>query len=244
MAAGFAATQWGGDWARRPRVPPLREWWVEWRHYWVGRRDGSRCLPGLSTGAPPPAHLQRVSAASTSVLERRWTELLAQTEAGRIALSRLIPEVARAEQRRDLARAALDRHLATAPGEDRRFGEDRVPQDLVRRRRMREHGTAAQALTVERDRTRNYVTQLVQQRSELESRMSLELEVAQSQAREQHRLFTRSVTSYLRGAQRTHHDPEGLIKQYRAFILPLPAWVSLDGLAAFLRASGAESDAS
>lgn len=241
MAVGFAASPWWNGWTSGSRGPSIREQSREWRHYWVGHRDGSHCLPVLDHGASaPPAHLQQIATSCASVLERRWTDLLLHTKDDRLALSRLLPELARAEARRDLARLALAEHLTTKPGEARRFGEEHLPLDLVRRRRQREHESATQAVTADRDRTRNYVTQLVQQRRELESRISLQLELAQSEAREQHRLYTRSASSYLRGAQRTHHDPDGLIRQYATYALPLPAWASLDGLPAFLRASGAE----
>jgi hypothetical protein len=208
----------------------------------VGRRDGTRCLPSLAPGASPPEQLRRIATTCSSLLERRWTELLVQTDEDRLTFSRLLPEIARAEVRRDLAATELERHRATKPGEGRRFGEEQVPADLVRRRRQREYDRATTALVGDRDRTRNYVAQLVQHRRELEARMSLQLEIAQSEARQQYRLFSRSASSYLRGAQRTHHDPESLLVQYRTFELPLPDWVGLDGLADFLRASGAESD--
>lgn len=244
MAASYAATPWRSGWVRRPRVRAMRERSRNWRDYWAGRRDGSRCLPVLDPGAEPPAHVQRISSGCASVLERRWTVLLVLTDDDRLALSRLLPEIARAEVRRETARTALAEHLTSEPGGERRFGEEMVPDDLVRRRRRREYDRATETLTAERDRTRNHVTQLVQQRRELETRMSLQLEIAQSEARGQHRLFTRSVSSYLRGAQRTHHDPESLIRLYATFAPPLPEWVGLDGLPAFLRASGAESDMS
>lgn len=246
MAVGLGAVSthqvnWraGGS---RPRLHRTIDRVAEVRHYLAGRRDGRRCLPVLDAAAAPPAHLQRIRTAMSSVLDRRWTALLVQTNDDRLALSRLLPEIDRAEVRRDIARADLEAHLASPVRVERRFGEDRVPDDLVRRRRHREHAERTAALTADRDRTRNYVSQLLQQRSELESRMLLRLEIAQSEAREQHRLFSLGTKAYLRGAQRTHHDPESLVRLSPIFDFDLPEWASFDGLPEFLRAAGAESD--
>lgn len=243
MAVGYAAPprQVGGTSGSRGNDRRLRS--GDWRHYWIGRRDGSRCLPVLDDNASTsPAHLQTIVTACAGALEQRWTQLLLETEQDRLTLSRVLPELARAENRREAAALALAEHLATDPAEGRRFGEELVPQDLVRRRRRREYDRITDARTAERDRTRNYVTQLLQDRRQLESNMALRLEVAQSEAREVHRQCTRSASAYLRGAQRTHHDPDGLIRQFASFTPPLPDWVSLDGMPAFLRASGTESD--
>ena len=247
MAVGLSAAStrqvnWraGGS---RPRPHRAIDRVSEARHYVAGRRDGYRSLPVLDLAAAPPAHLQRIRTALSGVLDRRWTALLVRTDADRLALSRLLPELDRAEARRDVAGAELAAHTATPVRYERRYGEERIPEDLVRRRRNREHAERTAELTAERDRTRNYVSQLGQQRAELESRMALLLEIAQSEAREQHRLFSLGTKAYLRGAQRTHHDPEALVRLTPRFEFDLPTWVSLDGLLEFLRAAGAESDA-
>lgn len=243
MAVDFAAPPRpaGGAPGLRDRVRGLMS--DDLRHYWAGRRDGSRCLPAVDDdSSTPPGHLQDIATACAGILESRWTALLVQTERDRIALSGVLPELARATMLREAAALALKEHLATKPEETRRHGEEQLPPDLVLRRRRREYSKATRRLSTDCDRTRDYVTQLLQRRAELESNMSLQLEIAQSEAREQHRLYSRAASVYLRGAQRTHHDPDGLIRKFETFALPRPDWVSLDGMPAFLRASGAESD--
>lgn len=233
------------DWRAGSRVTRVRrvsDRVTELRHRVAGWADGRRYLPSLDESAPAPAHLQRIGLAFASVAERRWTALLVETDDDRLTRSRLLPEMQRAATRAQVARGALDAHLGQPMVASRRFGEDRVPEDLVRRRREREHRARTEALTADRDRTRNYVTQLEQQRDELESRMLAQLELAQTEARELRDLAWMAAHAYLRGAQRSHHDPQALVAAFPRFEYRLPDWVAFDGLDEFLRAAGAERD--
>ncbi len=216
---------------------------AESRHYLAGWLDGRRSRPSVDLGAPLPDHLVLIKNACGSVLDRRWTALLEETRQDRLELVALPAEIARATIRRDLAESELATHKATGPATARLFGEERMPIELVQRRRRSTFDQTTARLTEIRDKTRNYRFMKIQRLAELEAHMALELELAQSEAREQHRHFSLSGAAYLRGALRTHHDPISLAHQSDRLEVPLPEWVTLHGLHEFLRAAGAESDA-
>lgn len=225
---------WGGM-GRPPRLPRFAEWVSIRRHKRAGRRDGRHFLPAVAPGAVQPAHWQQINSAFQAAAQSRWTELVTVVAEDRIELAKLLPEIERAEKRHARAEQALAVHLANPPVIERRHGENRMPDDLVKRRRAREYDGITALLTESRTRKLNYWYQLGQGREGLEKAMTGQLRIAQSTIKEQHRLASLGVDLYLKGAQRTHHDPEALLREAHRFILPLPAWVVIDDLGEFLK---------
>ena len=123
---------------------------------WAGRRDGRRRRPRLGAEPLPVTTPFREAIMDDRdlVLQRIWaehvertTQLVAQAEQVVVVLVPLRAEADRA--RRD--RESVDAVPLTAVLGERRFGEDRADDLLVRRRRQRDHdrrtGAAAGRLT-------------------------------------------------------------------------------------------------
>lgn len=239
MTAVIAAPMDPARYPRREAKRQRRAWLAErakWRrHERAGRRDGRRFLPALGPDAAQPAHWHQISSTFQSIAQAHWTELVIGVGPERIQRAELLPELERARRRYHRAAQALQDHLAEPPVVERRHGEERLPSDLVARRRTREHEKRAALLRESRTRKLNYVFQLEQKRQGLEKAITGRMRVEQSAVKEQHRLFSIAAEAYLKGAQRTHHDPEALVRETYRFFLPLPLWVGFDDLGEFLK---------
>lgn len=213
-----------------------------WRHWVAGWRDGRSCRPSLEPGAAVPDRLLLLISDAARAVEGHWAALLAQTRAGRLELAALPDEIRRAEARRDGALAELALHRAAGPDLTRRFGEAGLPAELVRSRRHREHARRSAELTEARDKRTNYVHMKVQRQRELGQHLVVALEAAKAAARADLTGYDARAAAYVRGALRTHFDPNGLDLQAHRFTIPRAEWLRLADPQDLLRAAGAESD--
>lgn len=212
------------------------------RHWMAGWRDGRSCRPSLEPGAAVPDRLLLLVSDAARTVEQHWAALLIQTRPGRLEIAALPDEIRRAEARRDGALAELAQHRAAGPDLTRRFGEAQLPAELVRSRRKREHARRTAELTEARDTRTNYVHMKVQRQRELGQHLVVALEAAKAAARADLTGYDARAAAYVRGALRTHFDPNGLALQAHRFTIPRAEWLRLADPEDLLRAAGAESD--
>jgi hypothetical protein len=175
-----------------------------------GLRDGRRGLPVVS---PDSAHttptLRKLAGDVYVARERVLAEGLGDTAEADIELARLDgpgAQLTRALQRLTTMEERLDEVLAAPLPTGRRFGEEHLPEELVRSRRQREHTRKVKQARKRVEDERTTVAHLRTRASELEATTRASREMTESIRRVVGHRSRLEATSYLSGALANHKD--------------------------------------
>lgn len=201
------------------------------RDRWAGRRDGKRGLPvvaGVDPGGTPRlAEIHRTCQAHVDRIRLDVVAACAEDRVREVELEKYV--IPRALERRAEAERRLDalRREGVRPG--RRLGEDRLPQDLLDRRREQEAG---RRLARAMKRLEDERTEVLKAQGELEATRRRLLDMrhaAHAQAEQVHAWASRRATRYLQGAQRRHPDRATFAAVFSQFLPVAPTreqWLS------------------
>jgi hypothetical protein len=192
------------------RRGPVRRWLVHLRYTIRGNIDGRRGLPLVSSeGAQRTPTLHRLAEQVAVEVETIQAQATAATSEARVAVAQLNAPgggLARAHQRLESMQRRLDEVIAAGVQTGRRFGEESLPEELVRARREREYARRVRKARKRVEDERTILSGLHQEEKRLLA--GIEEEVANAAART--RLVGRSrrahSTSYLNGALGKHPD--------------------------------------
>ena len=214
-----------------PELRPQRRTSVL-RDSWAGWVDGRVGLPvvtadGAHLTLVPTGHMLSAWALSVQGIDDRYRALVAETAEDRV-------EYATAEPRRKALRyrllevaEELSRLEATDPATDRRLGEDHLPESHVVRRRATELERRRRRLRREISEARDELVVLETRQLHVEARIQVALSAALGDAKVIGAQADRRVANYLKGACRTHPDPQAVATASADLRRPEPAWLSL-----------------
>lgn len=194
-----------------------------WEHYIAGWRDGRRGLPVPEQGRF--TRLQQLQHQLDQACEQYRLDFSSATEHDLLMLAALGPEIERAAARYSEAEEALARFRALPRDTSPRFGEERMPNELVVTRRERERLREFDRLEELRRRHRNYLYQLRTEQAFRESRVQQSFAAASAKVRVAHGRHSTWLRAYIRGAERTHYNPPALLNAIDHLDLQLPGWL-------------------
>jgi hypothetical protein len=205
---------------------------VAFRDFWSGWVDGRRGLPVVTanTRGPvliPTGHMLAAWALSGQRMDDRYRALVSQTADDRV-------EYASAEPRRNALTVRIEEYsdrlvqlVEAGPTRERRLGEQNLPDSHVTRRRAGELERRKRHLRKEITEARNELVALETRQLHVEARIQVALSAALGDANVIGAQADRRVASYLKGACRTHPDPQTVAAASADLRRPEPAWLNL-----------------
>lgn len=131
----------------------------------------------------------------------------------------------RAQDRLDLAERRLARLAAEPELAGRRMGEDALPDDLVARRRAREHAARRAGARAKVEQAKTELSEIEKKLAVALERIELDHQLAADRACKVHADCGAAASAYLAGAERTHSQPEALSRSAPELLPALPGWV-------------------
>jgi hypothetical protein len=198
----------------------------------AGWREGRRGLPVLvradsgKVTMVPTGQLLSTWAGADARVHDVYRKLIARTGDARVELASIEPSRELLNGRIDDLGAQLRHALAAGPGTDRRMGEDNLPESLVVRRRAQEHDRRIGYLRRTISEARNSLQALDSREKQLHESVRVALDAARAQARLILADADCRVAGYLKGACRTHPDPQGLAGAPAELRRPEPRWLT------------------
>lgn len=213
-------------------APRARRRRVAFRDFWSGWVDGRRGLPVVSTDAGrvslvPTGHMLAAWALAGQGMDDRYRALVSQTADDRV-------EHASAEPRRNALGVRIEEYsdrlaqlVETGPARERRMGEKNLPESHVTRRRAVELERRTRHLRAEITEARGELVALETRQLHVEARIQVALSAALGDANVIGAQADRRVASYLKGACRTHPDPQAVAAASADLRRPEPEWLEL-----------------
>lgn len=204
------------------------------RDYRAGWLDGRRGLP-IITSAPAPerpeivpsGHLLGTWALAGQRMDQRWRALVAQTADDRVEHASTDPRRQALTNRLADDRARLAQLQETGPAAIRRMGESALPESQVTRRRERELERRLRQQRREIRASLDELAGLETRQLALAARLEVALTAAQGDAAVIGADADRRVASYLKGACRTHPDPQSVVAATAVLRRADPDWMGL-----------------
>jgi hypothetical protein len=213
---------------------------MRWRLLWSARSDRRAGLPiGLSAETTPV--LRDLVARRDDACEHERTRYKAAIEPVSVRLAEIEADVVALE--RQLAeRTAEVARTSVKPDEsrlsERRAGEQELPVELVRQRRLAEHSREEAAARAAADEIEQRLDRVRAEQAHLSARQQSRADVARSRVLRLVQHADRMAAVYRRALVRRHPQREALVVRWSTELAPPPAWVLTDDLVPSHRPAG------
>jgi hypothetical protein len=211
----------------------LRIFWpVRWRLRWAARTDRRAGLPiGLTSDTTPV--LRDLVARRDDACEHERTRYFAAVRAFDVRLAQIDAELISLQRMLAHCRDGAVR-AAVPPTEDhlslRYAGEQDLPRELIRQRRMAEHKRLADAAEAAQHDAQRRVDATLAEEAQLEAQRNNRAQIARSRVLRYVEYADRLAAIYRRALVRRHPQRDALVSQWHADLFPPPAWVLADDL--------------
>lgn len=205
---------------------------VALRDFWSGWVDGRRGLPVVTVEGGrlllvPTGHMLAAWALAGQRTDDRYRALVSQTADDRVEYAAAEPRRKALGVRTGEYSDRLEQLIETGPVRERRIGEKRLPESHVTRRRAGELERRKRDLRKVITEARNELVALETRRLHVEARIQVALSAARGDANVIGAQADRRIAGYLKGACRTHPDPQTVAAASADLRRPEPAWLSL-----------------